>query len=90
MFTWRKPLEMPAAHLRALEEMGEEPVRALLSSGQLGYGAGADIPIGATHIVRKDVELWLAWKARNFARWTYVGVIAAVLAAIFSFLALFI
>ena len=84
-----KPLTIPQASLHALEQMGEQPVRALLSSGQVGYGAGADIPIGVTHVVRGDVEKWLHWKSRKLDLWTRVGVVAAVLAAIFSFVSLF-
>ena len=82
------PPDIPTDALDALEQMGEGPVRALLSSGQVGYGRGADIPIGSGHVTRLYVEQWLHWKSRQSEIWTKVGVISAILAAIFSFIAL--
>ena len=81
--------DIPPNAFQALEQMGHEPVQALLSSGQVGYGSGADIPIGQIKVTRSDVEKWLQWKSRQFELWTRIGVIAAVLAAIFSFITMF-
>lgn len=76
--------ELKPEELKALEEMGPEQVRALLSSGQMGYGHVADVPVRGVHITRMYVENWLRWKSARAALWANIGVVAAILAAIFG------
>ncbi len=83
-----KPPNIPPDALKALELMGESPVRALLSTGRVGYGQGADIPIGTIHVTRLYVEQWLHWKAKRSDLWTKIGVVATILAAVFSVITL--
>ncbi|HXS05645.1 MAG TPA: hypothetical protein VN723_02560 [Rhizomicrobium sp.] len=83
------PPDIPPEAMKALELMGEVPVRALLSTGRVGHGQGADIPIGTVQVTRLYVEQWLQWKAMRSDFWTKIGVVAAILAAVFSCFQLF-
>jgi hypothetical protein len=67
-------------------------MRALLASSTDGYSGTArnvEIKLGNIPAKRGEIQDWLKWKARLDALWLKAGVIAAVLAAIFSLLALF-
>jgi hypothetical protein len=74
-----------------LELHGADSMRALLGSSTDGYsGTGRDTPIKFGNVVAKrgEVQDWLKWKAEREALWIKAGVVAAILAAIFSLLAL--
>jgi hypothetical protein len=80
--------QLKPEEFNALEEAGADAIQALLSSGQLGYGQGADVPVRGVKITRLYVENWLRWKSARAAVWANIGVVAAILAAIFGLLAI--
>jgi hypothetical protein len=77
--------------LSALNEYGTDGVRSILTGmtdGRAGTGLGAAIRLGSTNVSRKEMQDWLNWKNARQALWNGVGIVAAVLAAAFSFAAL--
>lgn len=74
-----------------LERRGVDSVRALLLGMSDGYsGTARTTPLrlgdGGT-ISRGEMEDWLRQKERTADRWIKAGAIAAILAAVFAFLA---
>jgi hypothetical protein len=80
---------------RALEKCGTETIRTILFHGWANREdlpeaiQGIAKPSGHPGSERKNAIAWLEWKEAHQARRDKVTVIAAVLAAIFSFIALF-
>lgn len=89
---WPKRSHLEPKIQEAIERYGVDGVRSILTGmtdGRAGTGLGASVRLGDVEVSRKDMQDYLAWKNRRAALWSSVGVVAAVLAAIFSFLALF-
>jgi hypothetical protein len=77
--------------LQELELHGVDSMRGVLASSTDGYsGTGRDTSIRFGNVVatRGEIQDWLKWKATVDALWIKLGVVAAILAAVFSFLAL--
>jgi hypothetical protein len=73
-----------------LERRGADSVRALLtamSNADSGTGRETTIRIGDMTARRGEIEDWLKSQAAQGACWVKVGTIAAIFAAILSFLA---
>jgi hypothetical protein len=75
---------------QALERVGLETVRTTLFHGWINQG---DLPPELKQIItpserRVQALAWLAWKDAVQSFWIRSGIVAAVLAAIFSFYAL--
>jgi hypothetical protein len=75
---------------RALEECGTETIRTILLHGWANREGFPEViqRIAEPSSERKDAAAWLKWKDARQASWVKVAAIAAVLAAIFSGLAL--
>ncbi len=79
--------------LAEFELHGVDAVRAVLASSSDGFsGASRHAPLrlGNATIQRGEVEDWLKWKAEVDAYWIKMGVIAAVVAAVFAVLGVFV
>jgi hypothetical protein len=88
---WPKRPPLLPEVFQELELHGPDSMRALLASSTDGYsGTGRDTPIRFGNVVTKrgEIQDWLKWKAQVDTLWIKAGVVAAVLAAIFSFLGL--
>lgn len=88
---WPKPPPLLPEVLQELELHGVDSMRGLLGSSTDGYsGTGRDTAIKFGNVVAKrgEIQDWLKWKASVEALWIKLGVAAAMLAAVFSFLAL--
>jgi hypothetical protein len=73
----KPPLDSNKIH--ELESHGVDSVRAMLANWRTN-----PITLGNIVVDRREIEDWLKWKAVQDARWKKVGVVAAVVAAIFS------
>lgn len=77
--------------LAELERRGVDSVRALLGAisadGITGTGRRTQIRLGDVDVSRADIEDWLKSKDTATGRWIRTGAIAAILAAILTFLA---
>ncbi|MBU6296881.1 MAG: hypothetical protein KJS68_01445 [Alphaproteobacteria bacterium] len=75
-----------------LELHGVDAARSILgavsSDGVSGTSRSTLIRFGNANVTRGEIEDWLKWKSSREALWVRVGAIAAVLAAVFAFLAL--
>jgi hypothetical protein len=65
--------------INELESHGVDSVRALLANWVKN-----PIRLGNVDLTRREIEEWLKWKAAQDALWIKVGVVAAILAAVFS------
>jgi hypothetical protein len=74
-----KPPLLDSNKIHELELHGVDSVRALLASWRKN-----PISLGNVVVACSEIEDWLKWKAAQDARWMKVGVVAAVVAAIFS------
>jgi hypothetical protein len=86
----RRPPLLPGV-LQELELHGVDSIRGLLAASSDGYsgtGRSTLIRFGNVQASRGEIQDWLKWKAQIDTFWIKVGVVAAILAAIFSFVAL--
>jgi hypothetical protein len=92
MLTHLKKPNLSQSVIQDLEKHGVDAIRSLLVSstdGLSGTGRKTQIPLGgAVTVTRGEIQDWLKWKEAKDACWVKVGVIAAIAAAIFSFMAL--
>jgi hypothetical protein len=79
-----KPPLLDSNKIHELELRGVDSMRALLSRHDVGMQRND----GIVFVKRGEIEDWLQWKAAQDALWIKVGVVAAILAAVFSFGAL--
>jgi hypothetical protein len=92
--SWWRPPKQPGLLPEVLAELElhrAEAVRAVLagsSDGVSGTSRDTLLWIGNATIKRGEIQDWLKWKAGVDAYWIKAGVLAAALAAIFSFFAL--
>jgi len=91
MTWWRLPKrpDLLPEVLRELELHGVDAVRGVLASssyGALATSRDAPLRIGNANIKRSEMQDWLKWKAEVDACWVKVGVIAALVAAVFAVL----
>ena len=85
------PVLLPEV-MAELELHGADAMRALLvasTDGQSGTGRATTFRIGNVVPKRGEIQDWLKWKAAIDAYWVRVAAIAAVLAALFSLIAVF-
>jgi hypothetical protein len=83
---------LPPEVMKELELRGVDTMRALNANstdGHAGTSRKVPINIGNMTVTRDQIEDWLNWKASIEAFWIRTGVIAAIIAALFSLLALF-
>ncbi len=86
-----RPLSLPAEKRAELELHGVDAMRGTLASATDGYSGTSrqvQINLGSIVVTRGEIQDWLKWKAAKDASWIKVGTVAAVAAALFSFLAL--
>jgi hypothetical protein len=86
-----KPLSLTSDKLAELELHGVDAMRGMLASATDGYSGTSRtvvINLGAVAVTRGEIQDWLKWKAARDGCWIKVGTVAAVAAALFSFLAL--
>jgi hypothetical protein len=88
---WPKPPPLPFNVMQELDLHGTDAMRAILASSTDGYSGTTrqvSIELGTVRVTRGDIQDWLKWKSARDACWIKVGIVAAVAAALFSFLAL--
>ena len=91
MTWWQRPKrpDLLPDVLLELELHGVDAVRAVLASssyGALATSRDAPLRIGNANIKRGEMQDWLKWKSEVESYWIRLGVIAAVVAAVFAFL----
>ncbi|MGC2082810.1 MAG: hypothetical protein WA702_05540, partial [Bradyrhizobium sp.] len=75
--------------LAELERHGVDAMRGLLTTSTNGFsGTGRNTDIGGAPATRGEIQDWLKWKAAQDHCLINLGAIAAVAAALFSFVAL--
>jgi len=88
---WPRKPKLPPAVERELELRGLDAVRSFLAGQGSFPGAGTArdtrYRLGDVTLTRGNVEDWLNWKSSADSLWIKAGTIAAIAAAIFSFLA---
>ena len=74
------------------EEYGVDALRGLLitsADGQSGTARSTKINVGVIPVARGDIQDWLNQKDNREAAWRRLGTVAAVVAAVFSVIAVF-
>jgi len=80
-----KPPLLEPVKINEMESRGVDSMRAVLAghSDVVGILRNTTISLGI-RVQRGEIEDWLKWKAAQDAFWNKVGVVAAILAAVFS------
>ena len=87
----QRPNLLPESHAE-FELHGVDALRGLLIGSTDGTGGTARntmIKFGSVVAQRGEIQDWLKWKAAIDAAWIKLGVVAAIVAAVFSIIAAF-
>jgi len=77
--------------INEFELQGVDALHGLLISsanGHSGIGRNTQIHFGNAIATRGEIQDWLKWKATVIDLWVKTGVVSAIAAAVFSFVAL--
>jgi hypothetical protein len=85
---WPKKPQLPPNVAQVLSAYGVDGVRSVLIT-DMGANQNSVLRLAGTDISRQQMQDWLKWKGGRTVLWNGIGIVAAVLAAIFSFIALF-
>jgi hypothetical protein len=91
MVNWPKRPTLATAVRQELELHGVDAIRGILinsSDGFSGTSRASTVDFGNFKATRGEMQDWLKWRASRDACWIKSGVVAAILAAVFSLFAL--
>jgi hypothetical protein len=85
---WPRRPDLRAEVLREFELQGVDHLRSLLiTNPPNNEGRNQQIPFEKNGVTRGAIQDWLKWKAEKDTFWIRLGIIAAVVAAVFSIIA---